>query len=421
MREHRFTRKGLGYHIEFPEIRTTFEIDHLRTTSEGIKGDLIVRTQWPGARTYEDDLLHYSKETISSQSTRRSLGKTLSDKVPSPENEKLDWFGLYDQFCTLVMLTEREGYPGEDVGERPDRIGPRLLLDPLVPYETHSILFGDGGVGKSILAVAAAVTTRTGREIIPGLVPSLTGPVLYLNWETGPDDIDERVKAVCRGAHISPVSIRHISGRGKTLASQAEAFARIADDVGAVLLIVDSLGKAIGTSGEGPIEDAANRFSSSLDEIGRSALCIDHVTKSAAADPSGAGKPIGSGMKSNWARATWEMRQAKIPDSDGTAHVALYHRKHNTTPKHAPIGLSMSWADGSVSWINESITDSDLSRGLSLAERMTQLLSVHPLRPKEIAEELDAPEGSVRVELSRRKDRFVKIETGDWAVLSTAV
>ena len=415
MRKSEFRIEGLGYAVEYPDLKTSFHVDRLRVSSGDVKGHVMVRCGLAEARTYTNNLLHYSQETLSSSTARRSFGKMLNDKVPS--DPPLDWFGMYDEFCTLVMLADREGRPADEVGTLVGTTDHGLLLEPILPLGVHSILFGDGGLGKSILAVAAAVSVETGREIIPGFRPQHTGPVLYLNWETTKEDIDQRVKAVCAGAGIEPVRMYHLSGGGRPLAQRIEAVARVIDKTGAVMLVVDSNGKAIGTSGEGPIEDAANRFASALDELGRSTLCIDHVSKAGAATHGGAGKAYGSTMKTNWARATWEMTQAGRSE-EGETHLVLHHRKHNTTSEHQPIGLLMRWDRGAVTWEPEEVTDDALAYGASVADRISAVLAEHPYRVKEIATRIGSTENAVRAILSRHRNRFTRLDTGDWAVAS---
>jgi hypothetical protein len=415
VRRSEFRAEGLGYVLDFPDIATSFHVDRLRVSSGDMKGHVMVRTGLAGARTYADGLIHYSQETLSSSTARKSLSRLLDEKVPC--DPKLDWFGMYDEFCTSVMLADRAGKAPDAVGEMPEAAVSRgLLIEPFLPLGVHSILFGDGGLGKSIMAVAMAVSLQTGREIIPGFKPLVTGQTLYLNWETTREDIDARVKSVCAGAGIRPVSLYHLSGGGRPLAQRVEHIARVIEQTAAVMMVVDSNGKAIGASGEGPIEDAANRFSSSLDELDRTALCIDHVSKAGAMTQGGAGKPYGSTMKSNWARATWEMTLAR-PSEDGDTHLVLHHRKHNTTAEHAPIGLLMRWNRGAVSWEPEDVSDDSLSYGGTVVEMVRAALADHPLRIAEIASRIGRSEPTVKTTLYRTKDMFKRIETGDWMLI----
>ncbi len=415
MRPSEFSREGLGYRMAFPEAFIAFSVDRLRASGGETKGLVMVRSTMPGARTYADDVVHYSQETLTSSTARRTLGKILADKIPT--DPQIDWGSMYDEFCTSVMVADRAGVEPDVVGRMPDSAVHGLLLEPLVPLGVHSILFGPGGLGKSILATGISVSVQTGREIVPGLVPLVQGPVLYLNWETNREDIDVRVKAVCAGAGIQPVEMYHLSGGGKPLAQRVDHIARVIDKIGAVMLVVDSSGKAIGTSGEGPIEDAANRFASALDELGRTALCIDHVSKAGAEQQGGARNPYGSVMKTNWARATWEMTQARPPE-DGETHLVLHHRKHNTTAEHSPIGLLMRWDRGAVTWETDDVSEatSGLAYGESLADQIASALAEHPLRPVEISRKTGISDNMVRSILSRNR-RFTKVPTGDWALV----
>lgn len=417
MRRSEFKADGLGYVLAFPDISTSFHVDRLKPSSDGMKGHVIVKTSMVGARTYAGGLVHYTIENLSSGAARRAMGKMLELKIPT--DPALDWFGMYDEFCTAVMIADREGKRSDEVGQLvPNAQTHGLLIEPMIPLGVHSILFGPGGLGKSITAVALAVSLETGLEIIPGFKPLQRGPTLYLNWETTRDDIDARIKAVCLGAGIKPVRLFHLAGGGRPLAQRVEAIARDIDRTGAVMIVVDSNGKAIGTSGEGPIEDAANRFASGLDELNRTALCIDHISKAGAEMQGGARNPYGSVMKSNWARATWEMTQSRPPE-EGETHLVLHHRKHNTTAEHAPIGLVMRWDRGAVTWEPEDVSDSTsgLSYGTTLADQIAAVLVEHPHRPFEIAKKVGLPDNKVRAILSQYRDRFVKLPTGDYANL----
>ncbi len=416
MRKSEFQRDGLGYRMSFPEVAMTFSVDRLRVSSGEMKGHVMVRCLMAGAQTYEDGLVHYSQETLSSTTARKSLGRVLVEKIPT--DPQIDWGSMYDEFCTKVMRADRAGADPDVVGRMPDSAVHGLLLEPMVPLGVHSILFGPGGLGKSILATAIAVSVQTGLEIVPGFRPLVRGPVLYLNWETNREDIDARVKAVCKGAGIAPVEMFHLSGGGRPLAQRVEHVARVVDKTGAVMMVVDSNGKAIGTSGEGPIEDAANRFASALDELDRTALCIDHISKASSEMQGGARNPYGSVMKSNWARATWEMTQSRPPE-DGETHLVIHHRKHNTTAEHAPIGLLMRWDRGAVTWEAEDVSGatSGLSYGATLSDQIAAALMDHPLRPMEIAKAAGISDNMVRSILSREKTRFARLSTGDWTLV----
>lgn len=417
MSERIFRAVGLGYLMEMPALGTTFEVDRLRRVSGELHGDVTVRSRWPGAKTF-DGVMHSSRFNLTAPSTRKTVARILSERAPAQAGEELDWLGFLEEFAQRVLTAERQGAPFEDVGTRPQRIDAGLLLDPLMPAKKATILFGDGGAGKSFLAVAIAVSVATGREIVPGFLPRFRTPVLYLDWETDPDDMDGRVKAVCCGAGVDPVSIRYrICAR--PLADQVEEVGRAVDQHEIGLVIVDSVGLAAGTSSEGSdAAESALRLFTAIRALGVTTLCIDHVAKAAGAQQGGAGKPYGSTYKVNLARSVWEMRRAKAPGDERT-HVALYHRKANTMALHRAIGLVIDFASDNVRFDREEISDDDLTSAMSAPERIAALLAEHPLRVKEIAERAEMTESAVRTYLSRGKgSRFTKLETGDWGLLA---
>jgi RecA-family ATPase len=66
-----------------------------------------------------------------------------------------------------------------------------------VPDRTVTLLYGDGGTGKSLLALQLAAATALGVKWI-GLQPA-HGPVLYLSAEDDLDELHRRLGRVDKG------------------------------------------------------------------------------------------------------------------------------------------------------------------------------------------------------------------------------
>lgn len=406
-------RSGLGYALLIPDVATELRSGATVRSRGEVSAELTVSCALPTVSSQTGHLFR-GRFNFSSVSARTALAKHLNSRT---NGVGIEWAELLEILCVGVLSAESAGAPFEDVGARPTRIGLGYLVDPLLPYGKPTILFGDGGVGKSFFAIAMAVSIVSGRTVIDGFVPRGQMAATYLDWETDADDIDERVKAVCAGIGIPPVSIRYRPAT-RPLADSIEAVARqMADEPG--LLIVDSVGLAQGMSSEGSdAADSALRFFAALRAVGSTSLSIDHVAKTQAGQPGGAGKPYGSTYKTNIARSTWELRQARIPDADGTVHLGLFHRKANTMAKHRPIGLAMTFGAGTVRWTREEVRPENLGVPTN-AEIVADALRAHPLTTREIAKETDLTESIVRAVFSRYKDRFVKTRTGNWALLET--
>jgi hypothetical protein len=125
--------------------------------------------------------------------------------------------------------------------------GPRrYLLKDLILAAYVTLLYGDGGVAKSLLALALAVTiTGDSKEWLGREVESC--PVLFMDFELDAEEQARRVHQLCRGQGVDtpPENLLYMSAlghpTGEAFASALEAC--IEHSVG--LMVVDSLGPAL--------------------------------------------------------------------------------------------------------------------------------------------------------------------------------
>src|SRR5215212_7042 len=81
--------------------------------------------------------------------------------------------------------------------------GPRrYLLKDLVLASYVTLLHGDGGVAKSLLALSLCVAISGGSEHWLGREVE-NGPVLYLDFELDAEEQVRRVHQLCRGAGLA--------------------------------------------------------------------------------------------------------------------------------------------------------------------------------------------------------------------------
>ena len=103
---------------------------------------------------------------------------------------------------TTFSLAEFEGKPAP----------PRLWIVPgLIPDRNVTDLSGDGGTGKSLLALQLAVAMATGTDWI-GMMPT-PGGALYVSCEDEIDEIRRRAEAIAvqRGFELADLSDLHIA------------------------------------------------------------------------------------------------------------------------------------------------------------------------------------------------------------------
>ncbi len=135
----------------------------------------------------------------------------------------------------------------------PDR---HYLVPDLIPGRTVTLLGGDGGTGKSLLATQLAVAVATGGHWIGH--STATGPVVFISAEDELDELHRRLADIvaqqgCTLADLDRLTIRSLAGEDALLATldgQGKALApsRLCEEVEALLnaeqpalLVLDTL------------------------------------------------------------------------------------------------------------------------------------------------------------------------------------
>lgn len=413
----RFARQGLGYVLTVHELATELAVDRLSRTRGELHGEITVSCGLPGIRAV-DGHVHQARFNLSGSSARSTLARILNQRAEAPG---VDWADLLEDFCRRVLLAEREGDPVTDVGALPVQLRPDYRIDPMLPEGQVTILYGEGGTGKSTLAAALAVSVKTGAAIVEGWRPRKAN-VLYLNWEAPADSINRRVRGVAMGAHIPDVvTIRHMDCRRRgPLAGFAEDLARLVDIEGYGLVVVDSVGMASGTSSEGgDANESAIRLFAAFGYLSTTVLAIDHISKATADDQQRAARPYGSIYKANLARATFELRRTKTPDGDSV--IGIYNTKANDSDTLPPIALRVAHGDdGSIAYERVEQMPTNLTRSLTRAQRIAAELRSGHMTTEELAARLEDDEHRIRTELNRHKSLFNRLPSGQWEVINRA-
>src|SRR5215207_3602173 len=125
--------------------------------------------------------------------------------------------------------------------------GPRsYVVDGLLPAAYSTVFHGDGGVAKSMLALALGVDVAGDRG--SGLGRRIEGgPVLYLDFELTVEEQARRVWQLCRGAGLAapPDSLLYVSAVGYGSREAFDAARQACEEHNVRLLIWDSLGPTL--------------------------------------------------------------------------------------------------------------------------------------------------------------------------------
>ena len=396
--------------VSEPSIQTTIRVTNLKRSGGDLTGNLQIIANIEGLKTGAGNLVHQARFNLSSSQTRNSLAKMLTGRSVGVAKD-VDWFDGLEMLCQQVMAAEARGQPFETVGSiAVPRDAQRYAIDPLVPAHVASLMYGPGGSGKSVLALALALSIQVGREIVPGLHPCVRGPVMYLDWETDRTTITDRVQRISAGCGIPAPNILYRRCM-KPLHEDAEYIAGVAAENGIVYAVIDSVGMAMGGAGEhSDANEGTLRLFDAVRHIGVSTQLIDHVSKAEMKTATGkALMPYGSIFKINLCRSAWEIRNTAHDNEDLTG-ISLVHAKSNDSRLYPQIDLEIGWNpdSGAISFeaaefTLESVTPQGTNRTQTVIE---YLRKVEYAYPTEIATATGIPAGTVRVLLSdhKRKD-----------------
>ena len=345
---------------------------------------------------------------------------TFAASASVKRSKTVDWQSALDSIFYRVIDLHRTGSPPVDLATyEPEPFS--WVVKPLIEAGGHTRLIAPGGSGKSLFALAVALTVATGQTAFLGLKPDITGPVLYLDWETDAATHARRVRALCEGADVPPPKpgVLYYQHQTVPLHRAFHSIYRQAHQLEAVLLTVDSTSLARGASGEGSAEDSTLRMFGALREIDRPALLVDHKPKEAIQKKRRGG--YGSVFNTNIVRLEWEMSHI-VHSPNGTASFVLTLEKSNNIRPGLRLGYhsTISNDDPAQSIRFRQIDPQDVPDPdeVPLSDQIAGLLAARnmPLTVKQIAGILSQPEGQIRARLND-DPRFVNVSTtriGKW-------
>lgn len=386
---------GVGYRFEIPALGIRFDVTRVRRDHQETVGLLTVRAMFRGARTVSDNIVSSADFNCSGQRSRTERAKFLLERSRADD---IDWVGWLEELCLRVL-------DAEDVGEAerplelvpiPDEQEAELDAGGLPVLRRHpTIWFGDGGCGKSYLALYAAVDLVQRGE-----------RVLYCDWEFAGEDHRRRLHRL-----VGPVpGLTNLFYRrcDRPLVRDIGRLKEIVAARKITFLICDSLGFA--AEGAPEAAEAATGYFRALRELGTlGSLHLAHISKAEQGDQ----KPFGSVFWANGARSCWYLKRTDAdPTGDGLT-VGLYHRKSNVGRLRPPYGVDIRFVGSETQIRSSDVTAHDeLAIKLPVWQRMQGLLKHGALPIDELAATLGTKETAIRSELQRRGTMFVRVGTG---------
>ena len=345
-----------------------------------------------------------SRFNLTSPRARIDLAKMLKPQIPQIEP-------ILENLCLNFLKRLRRGEPVVEVGNLPRRTELDYRLKPFIIENELNLIFGAGGIGKSYFATLCALLVQTGWQF--GNLKAKKGNVLYLDYETSAEELNERIWSLKEGLQITTEETIFYRLCSHPLCEDLPEIRRAIGERNIEFLVVDSIGGACG--GEPESAEVTLRLFSSIRSLKVTPLCIDHVAKVGVA-----GTPFGSIYKLNSVRNLWEMKKNQEPGED-FLEIGLIHRKINVGKQLSPIGYRFDF-QGTKTAISEIEPSNipELTKDLSIKQRVKSLLLVEgAMTVAQIADELGDPPSSVKKALQRGKDKtFTKVDKLSWGILS---
>ena len=333
------------------------------------------------------------------------LTRDLRERLAEP-----DWGRILDSVVNRTVEKIRTPYTIIDAMQLPDAPS-EWVIPSLVEHNQASIIFGDGGSGKSYLALAIILTLQLNTDKILGVFPSRPYKTLYLDWETDGGTQKTRVNQILQGAELPTdnIILPYLNFKAVgSLPTVAKSLAKTIKKEGIEFVLIDSAGMAAGAEPEKA--DTAIQFFRGLGKLNVTALIISHNTKGE--DKSG--KPFGSVYWHNAARSTIEVKSAK--EDGGWLNVGLWPRKANNARLGDPFGFRLDFQEDSVRFTPHNPEQSHaFQQERNIKDRILEFLTYQESGSvKEIAESLGTNQAVIRTTLYRHQGAFKKTGENRW-------
>ncbi|MBI5673481.1 MAG: AAA family ATPase [Nitrospirae bacterium] len=378
---------GNGYSLLWPEQRVRFLVEYITRQSAGIYAEFTV---------INGDKVLCEGQRVNLNGDKSRLAKKVQEV---DGHSKLgDWTLLIEATAVLVLRRYREGEPPHRLNADTPVEDLSYQVNPLVHPRKVSILYGDGGLGKSSLALFIGMLVATGASVA-GL-SAVRGRVLFLDYEDTLDVHARRRRAIAECHPTLKVAEIIYQTHHEPIWNILPTLMRLVQLERIEFIILDSLAAA--TCGDASAEAATKAFRA-LRMLNRGALVLAHIPKTNEQQQEAG--IYGSVFYKNFARSTWELKKEQEVGADESV-LGLFNRKSNLSRLHAPIGLRVRQNSTNTAMSYEACDLSrtvELAKGLPVASRIRDFLendgNLHAA--KDIAEALEIPVGTIKTTLSR--------------------
>ena len=169
---------------------------------------------------------------------------TLLNHLRKIEAEITDWDRIIEYVCVTVLTGYREGEPTINLAKAEMPVDRGLLVTPLLPYGEASLIYGEGGSGKSIISLWIANIVYQGVQT--DWISAIKKNVLYIDYETNVREYLVRNNKLANGMGLDEPSGIFYRRTNEPMTTIAEIIRQEIDEKEVGFVIVDSAAMACG-------------------------------------------------------------------------------------------------------------------------------------------------------------------------------
>lgn len=400
--------------VIFPQLESDrgekilIRFSRFKEISDTIKADMEIFY-----RTFQrEEPVYDNRLNLLADRAKRSAADLCSEQIGG----FTAWGNIINNACRAVVKDYRTGEPIVELRDVPQRLRQTFTVFPVCPSNQPTIIFGMGGLGKSLIAcyLATRASLGAGYDVDLGDRLSVTKPhkILYLDYEADAEEVRDRFHRLSLGIGVSMPSVQYRFCTQR-LSDEIETIQEVVNREEITMVIVDSAGPASG--GEPEKSSNAMDFFTALRTLRCTTLVIAHQAKPQPG--TNVSMPFGSAFWWNLARSIWQIDRAGEPGED-RIEVALLHKKVNTGSLQAALGFSVDFDEGDdrngPGWIHlesMNLSDSELRSKLPLHKLIPALLSQEEFAPngmlsrEELSQFIGKPLSTINPQVSRLKNK----------------
>lgn len=294
--------------------------------------------------------------------------------------------------------------------------GQPFLIEHAVPLNFPTVIYGDSGTMKTMLAEHLLLSVASGTKDWLGHKINRRTDALIIDFELDEDTQLRRLYDLAAGMGMKelPEGLEYMESAGhKTADVFAMALEHCKENrVG--LVLIDSLGVAMGGDMEGA-KDVISFIRETIDQfraIGTTAIIVDHQGKLQMGENYQSKTQYGSAFKKHLVRSVFQV-EAREGDVD-ERRVTIRHKKTNFGPLMDPFGAQINFEHNKITVLPDSLTQADLAEEatVNVSKRILLALEDGPMFPTELQESLGVTLKTVKNRLSDLKKSGKVQDTG---------